>query len=318
LSLALQVFMQGLVDYAGLFPPAALSVPDAVAEYADHRTSAESWMLGRFIATADKLPAIAREAAPHLVRNQVWPVSAIVGDRESSQAALAALPSQGKNVAGVVSAGLKVEVLETPMPADVNSGEDAAAFLDVLGAGLVAAELADCELFIEVKPGSRLPEILTAIAVFAAERVSRGHSSSRVGAKLRTGGLVAGAFPACEDIASVIAGCRQEHLALKFTAGLHHPIRHHNDDIGVMMHGFLNVFGAGLLAHTHNLSVPEITTILAETEATAFGFDETGFAWRHLKAEISTIRNLRSRSLCGFGSCSFSEPRDDLFGLALL
>ncbi len=105
---------------------------------------------------------------------------------------------------------------------------------------------------------------------------------------------------------------------MKFTAGLHHPMRHRNNEIDVMMHGFLNVFGAGLLAHSHDLQIPDISLIIRETDPSAFGFDETGFAWQDLKVEIGAIRSLRSRYLCGFGSCSFDEPRDDLFGLGLL
>jgi len=312
LSFALQNFMQGLVDYAGLFPPAKLSVSDAVAEYAGHRSSAEAWMLGRFIAPAGKLPEIDQSAARYLVNGQKWPVSAIVGNRVTSQEALACLPVQGQNITDALQGGLKVEVLETPLPADVNSGAKAASFLNDFGAGLSSVGLAGFEQFIEVKPGSQAAEIIGAIAVFA------GNRKVRVGIKVRAGGLEAAAFPSCDDIASIIAICQSEQLAMKFTAGLHHPIRHHNSEMDVMMHGFLNVFGAGLLAHVHDLSVSEISTILAETEPSAFSFDESEFAWRQLKVEISTIRNLRSRFFCGFGSCSFTEPRDDLFGLSLL
>jgi len=315
LSLAIHEFMHGLVDYAGLFPPAKLVVADAVSEFAEHKASAESGMLGRFIAPANKLAVIARTAAPHLGTGVVWPFSVIVGDRESSQAALASLTGQGLSVKAAVAAGLKVEVLEIPLPADINAGVEVEKFLVELGSELHASGLAGYELFIEVKPGAESDGILASIAAFAG---TKKNGVQRVGVKLRCGGLVASAFPSCEDIAGIIFGCRQESLAMKFTAGLHHPLRHFDGEINVMMHGFLNVFGSGLLAHAHGLSASEIATILAETEPAAFKFNETGFAWRHLNVEISTIRTLRSQYLCGFGSCSFTEPRDDLFGLALL
>ncbi|MBE0564871.1 MAG: hypothetical protein IH621_02865, partial [Krumholzibacteria bacterium] len=66
MSTAFRAFMEGLIDYAGLFPPAGLDMPAAVAGYAAHRTLPEAWMLGRFIAPAEALPAFAAAAAPHL------------------------------------------------------------------------------------------------------------------------------------------------------------------------------------------------------------------------------------------------------------
>ena len=46
-SSAFRSFMGGLVDYAGLFPPASLDMAAAVDEYAAHRAEQEAWMLGR-------------------------------------------------------------------------------------------------------------------------------------------------------------------------------------------------------------------------------------------------------------------------------
>jgi len=245
-------------------------------------------------------------------------VSAIIGDRENKQVALASLKTQGQNISAVAAVGLKVEILEVPLPGDINSGSDTVSFLADLSPELQCNGLDGLELFLEVKPGHQVGEVISAISAFATAKKNQGNGFSRVGVKLRTGGLDALAFPSCDDVANIIAHCRQEKLAMKFTAGMHHPVRHFNAPLNVMRHGFLNVFGAGLLAHNHDLSVPEISAILAETESSAFEFSETGFAWRQLNVEISKIRTLRSRFFSGFGSCSFTEPRDDLFGLALL
>ena len=45
----------GSIDYAGLFPPAALSMPEAVINYATYRTSNYNWLLGRFVVTSSRL-----------------------------------------------------------------------------------------------------------------------------------------------------------------------------------------------------------------------------------------------------------------------
>ncbi|HEX5631332.1 MAG TPA: hypothetical protein VFY15_06715, partial [Acidimicrobiia bacterium] len=51
--------LSGLIDYAGLFPPASLDLAAAVEEYRAIRGSAESWLVGRFICPADRLVELA-------------------------------------------------------------------------------------------------------------------------------------------------------------------------------------------------------------------------------------------------------------------
>lgn len=54
--------LDGLIDYAGLFPPAALEMPDAVRQYREYRQGRHAWALGRFIvplARMGDLPASA-------------------------------------------------------------------------------------------------------------------------------------------------------------------------------------------------------------------------------------------------------------------
>ena len=43
--LSIQTLLSAIVDYAGLFPPAKLSLAAAMAEYEHYQTSPEHWML---------------------------------------------------------------------------------------------------------------------------------------------------------------------------------------------------------------------------------------------------------------------------------
>ena len=52
---ALRALLTNLVDYAGLFPPAALSLPIAAENYAMYLRSENAWMLGRFVVPAAQL-----------------------------------------------------------------------------------------------------------------------------------------------------------------------------------------------------------------------------------------------------------------------
>ena len=44
-----------LIDYAGLFPPAALPTADAVRNYGAYRQGEYAWMLGRFVLSAAQI-----------------------------------------------------------------------------------------------------------------------------------------------------------------------------------------------------------------------------------------------------------------------
>jgi hypothetical protein len=55
LARSAKALFTGLIDYAGLFPPAALSMADAVRNYDAYRQGEHAWMLGRFIAPVAKI-----------------------------------------------------------------------------------------------------------------------------------------------------------------------------------------------------------------------------------------------------------------------
>ena len=72
--------MRRLVDYAGLFPPAGLAMPDATARYASYLRSPDAWMLGRFVVPVERLDELAACAEPLLRSDgEAWRISALVG-----------------------------------------------------------------------------------------------------------------------------------------------------------------------------------------------------------------------------------------------
>ncbi len=137
------------------------------------------------------------------------------------------------------------------------------------------------------------------------------------GYKLRTGGVTADAFPTSEEIAGTLVTAAQAAVPIKFTAGLHHPIRQHRDEVKTKMHGFLNVLGAALLTAEHGWDRAQATTMLEDEDPDSFTFNDESFAWREWKIDVSRLRE-RRRYVTTFGSCSFDEPRDDLRALKLL
>src|SRR5512140_1462959 len=63
---ALRTLLTGLIDYAGLFAPAALPMTDAVGNYASYRDGADAWALARFVVPVVRLGEFEAAATPHL------------------------------------------------------------------------------------------------------------------------------------------------------------------------------------------------------------------------------------------------------------
>ena len=57
-SETIRILMNGLIDYAGLFPPAALDMGTALRNYARYRSREYAWMLGRFVVPAAKVSEV--------------------------------------------------------------------------------------------------------------------------------------------------------------------------------------------------------------------------------------------------------------------
>ena len=84
------------------------------------------------------------------------------------------------------------------------------------------------------------------------------------------------------------------------------------------MHGFVNVFGAGVIAMRHNISDYGLKEILSDENPDNFVFTDEYFSWKDWKINIDEINLARKDLMISFGSCSFDEPVEDLKNLNLL
>jgi hypothetical protein len=216
-------------------------------------------------------------------------------------------------------AGVRVDVLEVRLPPTVVSDSpEAISRLFEEAAQRLAFIQPTLAPFYELPLGldwrSTTPSVIEALAAANA----RGDQRPPAGLKLRCGGLEAAAFPSCEQIARVLALCCQAGAPLKATAGLHHPLRHFDSELQVAMHGFLNVFGAGILAQARHLPEARLRALLEDQDASHFCFTPTGFSWQDCAASLQEIIQARGTAIVSFGSCSFDEPREDLRALGWL
>jgi hypothetical protein len=216
-----------------------------------------------------------------------------------------------------------VDILELRLPADLARRAEAAPVTEFLREAhriLETESPAPIRLFVESTTGEHHAEVHEALVAGIAEHLRHAEHTrtAPVGFKLRTGGTEAAAFPPADVVARAIAAAARAGVAMKATAGLHHPVRHHDEATGAMMHGFLNVFGAAVLAHARGLPAKELEPIVAEEDGGAFSFPEEAFAWRGQRASAEEVDRARRAFATSFGCCDFSDPVKGLRDLGML
>ncbi|HVS31046.1 MAG TPA: hypothetical protein VMS98_06295 [Thermoanaerobaculia bacterium] len=75
---ALVVLLESLIDYAGMYPPAALTVDQAVANYTSYRRGKHMWALGRFVVPAAQLAAVPRGFPVTVVATDEMPDTEVI------------------------------------------------------------------------------------------------------------------------------------------------------------------------------------------------------------------------------------------------
>lgn len=319
-SAGLRAFLTGLIDYAGLFPPARLPLEEAVPNFAAYRQSSDAWMLGRFICPAARLADLGAYA-DLFTPDAPFPVSVLGtggADADSFRRAFRDDLLAVKAFEDRHEGGVRADLLETRLPDSVaEAGSDAVAGVLLRVSEAVAeAGMTFERMHFEVGfIGDWRETVGGAIAALARHNVGGGPP---VGFKVRCGGVTPDAFPTPDQVAFVLAACRDAGVPFKATAGLHHPVRHYDRAIGAMMHGFLNVFGAGVLAHALDLTEAALRQLLRGESIKAFSFDAAGFAFQDLSISTEQVARAREAFAISYGSCSFDEPRDDLRAAGLL
>jgi hypothetical protein len=293
-----RILFEGIVDYAGLYPPAALPMASAVRNYAHYRGGGAAWVLGRFVCPADALELFSQTADPLLPRDFgaiPWRLALIgSGDVAADMQAIAEFNERHR-------------VCFDEVAAVVDAYEVRAATLEQI-AQLDADIPRDILTYIEVPLGANAPSLIAAIA----------NAGRRV--KLRTGGVTVDAFPDRGALVSALAACVANDVPAKATAGLHHllhgryPVTYDVSSPTGDMFGFLNVFLSAALLATGG-TTNDAMRLLDEHDSTTFELNDHSIAWHDGQAvhhfDRALLQRVRDSVLVSFGSCSFTEPVDE-------
>ncbi len=279
----LEAAWTGLVDDAAIFPPGDSPLPEAVAAYTGRREQWFAPLVGSFVVTDVRVPEVGDPSVP---------LSIVVTGGAGAIAGAARLASR----AGHPVAGLEVALRDLDDLAG-NARRVVAAVDAARAEGLLDEQV---PVHVELPPGEPAYQWLAAADEVAAAELRL---------KFRTGGLEAHLFPSAAELAAWIDAALDRETPFKCTAGLHHAVRHtavRGFERPVDQHGFVNVLLATRQAFD-GAPAAEVAATLEQRDGAALAAD----------AGSSDLAGAR-RWFTSFGSCSVSEPLDDLLTLGLL
>jgi hypothetical protein len=325
---SLQAFLRGLIDYAGLFPPAKLSLHEAIHNYAYYKKNADSWMLSRFIIPASRFEELSAYGDELSASDSHFDFSVTGGATQTVEDFHAEIDTLCQNCIQFCSKHgslFHTPAAEIKLPAEAVSSQDRKQLQQLmdhaaeqLNSSLQTPKIIFYENLLSEHWKQEIDATIQAISEHK-QKIDQGASDYQfAGYKLRCGGVKAHLFPSIEQVASVINKARDYEIPMKVTAGLHHPVRHFAESVQTKMHGFFNVFGGALLSHANDLSENQLQLILREEDPQQFIFTDETFRWKDYAISTNEINHLRKTMLVSYGSCNFDEPREDLRQLNLL
>ncbi|HTR23213.1 MAG TPA: hypothetical protein VMI10_04470 [Terriglobales bacterium] len=297
-----RALLTGLIDYAGLFPPATLSMAEAVANYETYLHGPYGWILGRFIVPVARLEEFEKALAqrPDSKRDLCWKLSAIASEGTVSE------------VSRILAFNCRHERARSSVRAEIESVE----LRPMASARLV--ELASSHIPSELETYFEIP------LTWQGRSALDGVAKCRRRAKIRMGGETPGMFPPAKDVALFLELCAARKVPFKATAGLHHAVRGVHpctSDLNspkVEMQGFLNLFLAAASAY-HAPDQHSGDAILYGQTHTIFHFHEESIQWDlGGRVSLEQISAARREFATSFGSCSFTEPVDHLRAMYVL
>jgi hypothetical protein len=304
----LRTLLATAVDHAGLFPPAGLNMSAAVAAFHEHRHGEHAWMLGSFVVPAGRVQELAEAIEAQRVAAEG---GARVGAHESPDpwplSLLVASSEEGAEAMGVVrrrfADALRVAALEV-RPVGAQAIRERHEHVSGQAAEGV-------HVFYEVPLDEHMEARLDSIAAVGAH------------AKVRTGGVTAEAFPSVGALVRFLRACAERDIAFKATAGLHHPFPGRYPLTGEpgsargAMHGFLSVALTAALVRARAVDDAEATASLT-AGAGDLAVRDDGLSWRGHRLSNPDVADLRRDFFRSFGSCSFTEPVEELRAVGLL
>ena len=278
---SLRALLVELIDYAGLFPPAAHDMKTAWGNYQEYSGGLYKWALGKFVVPASRLAELQAVASGKIGKA----LTVLVGNNIDQDLAVAA-------AAGALSVELKASTVTQIRSAAERLPAVVTAYYEIPIAGdpsgLVAA-IAEAGGRAKVRTGGPTADL------FPGPRD------------------LARMMQACADEQVPFKATAGLHHPVRSL----HPLTSEPGSDAVVMHGFLNVFIAAALLRAGE-ERQKVNRLLEDQNSESFHFDDQLARWKDEELDIEQIVDARKNLAIGFGSCSFDEPMADLKQLGML
>ncbi len=257
----------GWINDAGLFPPAALTITQAVANYARHRVSWYDGLLANFVIIDGRLVKVDTCAA-RLGLRRLDVTVVVPGGLEALPDALATVHRCSR---------LRLRAIELPIGAS-----------PMLTAARAAAELAeqDVALYVEV-PRWQI-----------SDRRIHQLRSYGMRLKLRGGGSSIFTFNPEDQLALTIINCAAEMLPFTCVTSVSRAVRHRDPATLLQRHGYLNI-ALATLAAVNTGSHAAVRDLLAERDQQTVAHTTLTLTGRDVAAVRALFTCLGSNDVSG-------------------
>jgi hypothetical protein len=296
----MKAFFEGLIDYAGLYPPAALGLRESMENYRSYRSGKDSWMLSRFICGAAHATQLTDELLVGCSSGSPLDISLVSKD-----------PAQDiTRLVAELSPSVRINAVEAALTSAVAAEKQIASHREFFAS--LADHSRDVSIFYELSFLEMWDEEFLRLVDVLAKEIAM-HSERTIGCKLRCGGLEPHLVPSPERLGRALHACAERSIPVKFTAGLHQPFRHkpqagETGSVGIPMHGYFNVYWAAFAANAKALPRDQVIAIVAEMDSCCPVVTLDSVEWLGVHLSSQEIRDVRTSRVLSFGSCSFDEP----------
>lgn len=304
------------IDYAGMFPPAALTLQETLQNFYNFRkTATHPYFLKRLVLGIDQVKLLNPKLLYDNGADGSFAKITVLGNPDPSssyQDFVKKIDWDFREMRRIQerletsSAPLGLVGYETKLPPSISEPGEGITSGEYIFPALEQIESvwADkVDVYFEVGFEGAWKDTITAVTQIIKEwnRECDG-SLAQPGIKIRTGGQYT---PSPEQLGWVISECSQNEVRIKATQGLHSPLTHDNQ------FGFVNFLAAinfAFFLSEESFNTADLISCLQETNKEAFCFKAESFSWKDKSLTLEQMETARSMHQACFGSCSLDEP----------
>ena len=320
-SESFKVFTNNLFDYEGLLPTANLSLSDALNNYMRYSREDYSWMLSSFVCPAKLLPELGELIKNKYADEKEIKITVLGSGGNTEKEFVSALTDDVEmwkefiksNETTVITDAFDVKLPKEVVQSHNTKVLSSLVFLisELITDNIPGSTMIFLEGQLDVKWKKSAKVVIEAIK-------THNLSFSNTSYKLRVGGDESVEFLEPKQITFVIKECLKREIEMKVSGQLQNPITCIDGSTKAKELGFLNVFGAGIIAMRHNISDRGLVEILKNEDINNLTYTDENFLWKDWEINLKDINYARKYLMISCGCSNFDDNVESLKLIGLL